>query len=1142
MQRWTTVVVLAWLVTVNGVAVAGAQALVPGGLTALPPVQIGPNLVSNPGFESVGGSTPTSWTAGAGWNADQITRRNGTWSYRFGGGSTSVTQAVSLRKGIYNLSGWIKTQGLGGSNSGVRLTLDFRPFANEWSPSGLYSGTQDWTFVEIKSIAVPADRTAFVKLEAFNGPAGTAWFDDVKIEEQLAAPVEVFMLYPNYRGMLFDDQSPTLRFDVTIRPPGNDFPRYTVRGRLADEATGVDVTAQSWPSTARFTATLDGSGLQPGRGYRAEFSLMDGATGAAVSTYPAYRVSRVSGSGRASMNVSFDDKNRVLVRGTPRFILGVYDSGLGYGTTDSFWENLLWSPTGNRRMDGLRINLYLNYWYGESDATSMRALMDNLQKRNVMWLQTGNCFADFPAGPEFPVNTDSAFVQSVGSHLGSFGYYTIDECIAAMQPGAFSQYTRLRALDPDSATFAALIGNNETHLWRDSADVLGTDPYPMFGPEPGGGYNHRDVADWTAIAREAVQDSRPFFTVLQFFKFGSAARWPTLQEMRNHATMAIVEGARGLLWWSIGNGAGALDTVCAGWCAEKTGYMNNLKTVVGEVADLEAVLLADDAPAALSGTSNGNIRTKVKLFGGKGYVFAYNATNATASATFTWNTEPGRVTVNSENRTVATSGRTLSDSFGPYQAHVYVVSRATIDTPFTPSLAASKTGNGSGTVLSTTPGIDCGNDCDQDYPQGTPVTLMARASGGSVFAGWGGACAFAGLGPTCSLTVSADVAVAASFRPAGFDFDDDGRADVAIHDVTTGGWWVGLASGAGFAVTPWGVRFGDRGQANEDVFVADFTGDRRADVAIYDRRTGGWWVGRSTGAGFAIEPWASHFGTRPDVEDVFVGDFTGDGRADVAIHDRVSGDWWVGRSTGAGFAIEPWASQFGTRGSDIEEIFVADVDGDGRMDVVIHDRQVGAWWVGRSTGSGLVLELWATGFGTRPSVERAYVADFTGDGRADVAIHDTSTGQWWVGRSTGRSFGLEAWAAQLGNRGDRAERVVVADFTGDGRADVAIHDRASGTWWVGRSTGNGFAVETWARQFGDRGDAVEEILFADFTGDGRTDVAIHDRVSGFWWVGRSTGDSFAIEAWASRFGDRGDLVEQVYGGLERYGVTPVTER
>src|SRR5438034_2048749 len=129
--------------------------------------------------------------------------------------------------------------------------------------------------------------------------------------------------------------------------------------------------------------------MQAGRAYQVVFSVVDTASGAVTYTYPAYRVSKVAGSARASMNVSVDAKNRLLVRGTPRFVLGVYDSGMGYGSDDVFWENLLWSDSGERHMNGLRINFYLNYWYGAAPAPQMDSLMANLQKHGVMYLQTG---------------------------------------------------------------------------------------------------------------------------------------------------------------------------------------------------------------------------------------------------------------------------------------------------------------------------------------------------------------------------------------------------------------------------------------------------------------------------------------------------------------------------------------------------------------------------------------------------------------------------------------------------------------------------------------------------------------------------------------------------------------------------------
>jgi hypothetical protein len=237
----------------------------------------------------------------------------------------------------------------------------------------------------------------------------------------------------------------------------------------------------------------------------------------------------------------------------------------------------------------------------------------------------------------------------------------------------------LRSLDPDSMTFAALFGNPDIVFWRDVADVLSSDPYPMFGKEPAGGYSHKQVADWTAQTREAVKNARPILTVLQFFKFTSLGRWPTRAEMRNHAYMAIVEGAKGLWWWSLGNGAGALASAATcspagSWCPEQVAHFNDLKAVVGELADLEPVLLADDAPAALRGNSNtAAVRTKVKVVNGKGYLFAYNYTGQSVSATFTWNTAPGAVAVHAEGRSVSAGGTSFTDAFAPYQAHVYII-------------------------------------------------------------------------------------------------------------------------------------------------------------------------------------------------------------------------------------------------------------------------------------------------------------------------------------------------------------------------------------------------------------------------------------------------------------------------------------
>ncbi len=65
---------------------------------------------------------------GTGWGVDQLVKHSGTFSYRATGNFATATQTVPLKKGVYKLSGWIRTQGVGsGTTNGVRLQFDLPP-------------------------------------------------------------------------------------------------------------------------------------------------------------------------------------------------------------------------------------------------------------------------------------------------------------------------------------------------------------------------------------------------------------------------------------------------------------------------------------------------------------------------------------------------------------------------------------------------------------------------------------------------------------------------------------------------------------------------------------------------------------------------------------------------------------------------------------------------------------------------------------------------------------------------------------------------------------------------------------------------------------------------------------------------------
>ena len=75
-------------------------------------------------------------------------------------------------------------------------------------------------------------------------------------------------------------------------------------------------------------------------------------------------------------------------------------------------------------------------------------------------------------------------------------------------------------------------------------------------------------------------------------------------------------------------------------------------------------------------------------------------------------------------------------------------------------LSVTRTGAGSGTVISVDGAIDCGGACAHPYNEGAKVTLAATPDAGSAFAGWSGACSGAGA---CEVTMGAARSVAAEF-------------------------------------------------------------------------------------------------------------------------------------------------------------------------------------------------------------------------------------------------------------------------------------------------------------------------------------------------------------------------------------------
>lgn len=208
-------------------------------------------------------------------------------------------------------------------------------------------------------------------------------------------------------------------------------------------------------------------------------------------------------------------------------------------------------------------------------------------------------------------------------------------------------------------------------------------------------------------------------------------------------------------------------------------------------------------------------------------------------------------------------------------------------------------------------------------------------------------------------------------------------------------------------------------------------------------------------------------------------------------------------------------------GSSFDPIAVADVNGDGRADlvshrggdVIVHPGQANATFGTAVSSFNGTFVYWRSGGEGHLPVD---VADVNGDGRADlVTLHSNGNAYVYPGTASGAfgsavsSFNGTGHGAHLDGEG--FVPVSVADVTGDGRADLVM-THTNGTVYVYPGQASG-ALGSRAESFAGTldlslfdGDGHEVVAALDMTGDGHADlVTMHSSGTVHVYPGQAAG-------------------------------------
>ena len=340
-----------------------------------------------------------------------------------------------------------------------------------------------------------------------------------------------------------------------------------------------------------------------------------------------------------------------------------------------------------------------------------------------------------------------------------------------------------------------------------------------------------------------------------------------------------------------------------------------------------------------------------------------------------------------------------------------------------------------------------------------------------------------------------------------------GAADVivgnSLNNVINGGAGndviIGGGSTASLVLQASDLSPGHMGAEWVEKGVGDFNGDGRADV-LWQNTSGQAAIWEMSGA--ALSGFGNPGGRMgADWSIAGVADFNHDGKADM-LWRNTSGQeavWLMDGTTLTGVGVSA-----GRMGAEWKIVGTADFNGDGNADILWQNNsgQAAIWQMNGTALSGFAM---LTGhMGAEWSVKGT--GDFNGDGNADILWQNTS-GQAAIWQMTGTA--LTGFGIPAGRMGAEWSIAGAADFNQDGSTDI-LWKSATGTaniWLM-----DGMNLTNPMSTGGAMGGEWKLTGFGDFTGDGTAD-ALWTGTSGaaIWRMGLNGGDILTGGAGSDRF-------------------------
>jgi hypothetical protein len=355
--------------------------------------------------------------------------------------------------------------------------------------------------------------------------------------------------------------------------------------------------------------------------------------------------------------------------------------------TDPSWFPIgVWvqNTRNAKRYKEAGVNLYVALYRGPTEE-QLRDLKD-AGMRAICAQRRGLAFKDDPTivgwlQPDEPDNAQPVTDPKTGKR--GWGPSVKPEKVVA-------DYERLRAADPTRPVMLNLgqgVANDAWHgrgpgakredyvTYVRGGDIVSFDFYPVGGETSQDGNARLPlVAKGVRRLVEWTRGERIVWAILECSRIHNVEHKPTAKQIRAQAWMALVHGARGIVWFVHQFDPNFVEASAL----EDPDLLAAMTAVNRQIHELAPVLnspAVKDGARVTSSDEKAPIAVMTKRHGGANYVFAVAMANAAARGTFEIPAVPDDAVIEviGENRKLQAKEGLFSDDFDAYAVHIYCI-------------------------------------------------------------------------------------------------------------------------------------------------------------------------------------------------------------------------------------------------------------------------------------------------------------------------------------------------------------------------------------------------------------------------------------------------------------------------------------